>query len=96
MLRCVPQKTAGVVIIAFFLFSLFIPIIEDRSKSRPFVLALLLANMIILLWLGGAPLEYPYTIAALVHTSLHFLIIGLIFLYVIYSLKASLVGFFGF
>lgn len=74
VLRRVPQKTAGVILIAFFLLSLFYPILKGK-RMNSISLLLLCVNSFLLLWLGGAPLELPFTYLALGHSITHFFII---------------------
>lgn len=78
VLRRVPQKTAGVILMALFLSSIFAPL-ATAYKPRPVVLFFLFINLVILLWLGGAPLEIPFTGLALGHRALHFFLLVLLY-----------------
>lgn len=75
VLRCVPHKRAGVLLILLFLLTLFCPSFYHSRKLSPFIIFCLVFNFFILLWLGGTPLFYPFPLLSLIHCLTHFLLL---------------------
>jgi hypothetical protein len=71
MLRCIPIKSLGVIVLVYSLLVFFtykfINISFSPLLSR-YLLLLYFLSFVLLLYLGACPVYYPYTILSLVFT----------------------------
>lgn len=82
ILRSIPNKLGGVVAIFTAILILFILPLIARHKARglafypvsQFIFWLLAADTILLTWIGGRPVEYPYELLGQIFTTLYFIL----------------------
>lgn len=82
ILRSIPNKLGGVVAIFAAILILFLIPLISRHKARglsfyplrQFIFWLLAANTVLLSWIGGRPVEYPYEILGQIFTGLYFIL----------------------
>jgi ubiquinol-cytochrome c reductase cytochrome b subunit len=82
ILRSIPNKLGGVIAIFAAIFILFILPLINQQKSRglsfyplsQFIFWRLAADTILLTWIGGRPVEYPYEILGQSFTILYFIL----------------------
>jgi ubiquinol-cytochrome c reductase cytochrome b subunit len=82
ILRSIPNKLGGVVAIFAAILVLFVLPFIGRHKARglPFypvsqvIFWLLAADTILLTWIGGRPVEYPYEGLGQIFTALYFIL----------------------
>lgn len=82
ILRSIPNKLGGVVAIFTAILILFtLPLIAKQKARgltfypiRQFIFWILAVNTVILTWIGGQPVEYPYEGLGQVFTALYFLL----------------------
>lgn len=87
ILRSIPNKTMGVIVMLFSILSLFFfPLLNNSliysSKFKPvykWLLYLFVFNFLLLLWIGSSVVEYPYILFGQLFTFFYFYFILLIF-----------------
>ena len=86
MLRSIPDKLGGVIILAFsILILILLPLISRsvirsiRFKNLKIIFWMFLFNCILLSWIGSQPIEYPYLLLGQINTALYFVLISKLF-----------------
>lgn len=79
ILRTIPNKLGGVIIILIAIFILFLlPLINNKIKNYKFypinkyIYWIFINTLIILTWLGAQPIEYPFTLLNKIHSIIYF------------------------
>nr|YP_010260059.1 cytochrome b [Eudynamys scolopaceus]UIX54799.1 cytochrome b [Eudynamys scolopaceus] len=87
ILRSIPNKLGGVLALAASILVLFLTPLLHKSKQRsmtfrPFSQTLfwtLVANLLILTWIGNQPVEYPFTVIGQLASTTYFMILLILF-----------------
>ena len=84
ILRSIPSKLGGVIAIIIRILCLIIPCFKNRkinkkfSPQKKYIIWIFIINIILLTWIGGNPVERPFTSIGILSTSFYFLIIFII------------------
>ena len=86
MLRSIPDKLGGVIILAFSIIILILlPLLSKslirsiRFKKLKLIFWIFTFNCILLSWIGSQPIEYPYLMLGQICTGLYFILISQLF-----------------
>ena len=86
MLRSIPDKLGGVLVLAFsILILILLPLISKslirsiRFKKLKLIFWIFVFNNVLLSWIGSQPIEYPYLIIGQVCTMLYFILVCQLF-----------------